>query len=272
MQRKTLKKGHHSLGNSCSEITMKIVATIEARMTSKRLPGKVLLPVYNSHMLDVLVKRLKQVQALNDIVLATTTNPEDDVLVDYAVNNDLHFYRGSEENVMSRVLEAARSVQADVIVEITADCPIIDPGIIEQVIQTYLYNKADYVNNVIVRSYPDGMDVQVFSYAVLEKSFSLTSDPEDLEHVSLHICRHPELFRHINLIAPKDLYWPGLGLTLDEPDDYKLLRKIIEHFKADSTFSCGDVIDLLNEKPDWLTLNKHVKRREYDLCSSILQQ
>jgi len=170
---------------------MRIIATIEARMTSRRLPGKVLLPVGNTTMLGFLYERLKLVPSLNDIVLATTTNQQDDILVEFARKSNLAYFRGSENNVLSRVLSAAKSNQADVIVEITADCPVIDPVIIEQVIQTFLYNDADYVNNVIVRSYPAGMDTQVFPYRILEHSSLLTNDPEDLEHVSLHICRHP---------------------------------------------------------------------------------
>lgn len=245
---------------------MKIVATIEARMTSSRLPGKVLLPVCDRPMLSHLLDRLRLVPSLNDIVLATTTNPQDDILIDFAKTNDLAYFRGSEHNVLSRVLGAAKSVNADVIVEITADCPVIDPFIIEQVIQTYLHNQADYVNNVIVRSYPAGMDTQVFPYKVLEHSSSLTNDPDDLEHVSLYICNHPELYKHINLVAPADLHWPTLGLTLDEIHDYHLLKNIIEHFDGHPRVSCNEIIRLLRNNPDWVKINHHVKRKETAVC------
>lgn len=249
---------------------MKIVATIEARMTSRRLPGKVLMPVGNTNMLSYLYQRLQLVPSLNDIILATTTNKEDDVLVEFAQKANLAYFRGSEANVLSRVLSAAQRQHADLIVEITADCPVIDPVIIEQVIQTFLYNKADYVNNVIVRSYPAGMDTQVFPVEVLAASAVLTNDLEELEHVSLHICRHPEMFKHINMVAPRELFWPELGLTLDEPDDYKLLKSIIEFFDCSTTITCHEIIQHLRNHPEWLKINSHVTRREYDLCP-ILQ-
>lgn len=245
---------------------MKIVATVEARMTSTRLPGKVLMPVGNTTMLGHLFDRLRQVPSLNDVVLATTTNIQDDVLVNFARKNHLPFFRGSEHNVLSRVLNAAKSVAADIIVEITGDCPVIDPMIIEQLIQIYLHNQADYVNNVIIRSYPAGMDTQVFPYQVLEHSSTLTQDPEDLEHVSLFICNHPELYKHINLVAPSDHFWPTLALTLDEIHDYYLLEKVIEYFDCSPHASCLDMITLLKQKPEWVAINKQVKRKECEVA------
>jgi len=179
---------------------MKIVAIIEARMTSSRLPGKVLMEVLDKPILHYLVARLKRVQLLDEIVLATTTNSTDNSLVEFANSENIKCYRGSEDDVMSRVVGAAESVDADLIVEITGDCPIIDPNIIEQAIQTYINNNVDYVSNAHVRSYPDGMDVQVFSLNVLKKSLNMTDDILDHEHVTLHIRNHPELFSHLNLV------------------------------------------------------------------------
>jgi len=160
-----------------------------------------------------------------------------------------------------RVIGAAESVDADIVVEITGDCPIIDPLIVGQTIQMYLYNDCDYVSNGHVRSYPDGMDSQVFSLEVLKRSAAMTTDPLDHEHVTLYILNHPELFSHIYLIASPDLYWPELGLTLDEPKDYELLKKIIEHFgDANPYFSCREAIELLKSKPEWAAINKDVRR------------
>src|SRR3989339_300393 len=234
----------------------KIVATIEARMTSSRLPGKVLLPAAGKPMLWHLFHRLKQVPSLNEIVLATTINHDDDVLIDFAEENQLVYYRGSENDVMQRVIDAASSVNADIVVEITGDCPIIDSGIVEQCIRMFLHNNCDYVSNAHIRSYPDGMDVQVFSLAALKKSANMTNDPLEREHVTLHIRRHPEFFKHIHLIAPKELYWPELGLTLDEQKDYDLLCKIIEYF-ADKNifFTCFDIINYLKNNPEFIKIN-----------------
>ena len=241
---------------------MKIVATIEARMTSSRLPGKVLLPVLGQPMLHHLITRLRAVKSINEIVIATTTNVTDDVLVEFAAKEKVMVFRGSELDVMARVIGAAELGGADVIVEITGDCPIIDPDIVEQTIQMYLHHDAAYVSNAHIRSYPDGMDTQVFRLYTLKKSASLTTDPLDREHVSLHIRNHPELFTKVHLVAPPSLCWPELGLTLDEPKDYELLKNIIEHFGPDNPlFSCLDVVRLLRQKPEWVAINQTVVRK-----------
>jgi spore coat polysaccharide biosynthesis protein SpsF len=241
---------------------MKIVATIEARMTSSRLPGKVLLPASGIPMLQHLVNRLRAVPSLDGIVLATTTNETDDALEAFAGQMSINCFRGSEEDVMSRVIGAAVSVNADLVVEITGDCPIIDPQIIEQTIRMYHANPADYVSNAHIRSYPDGMDTQVFLLETLKHSASMTEDQLDHEHVTLHIRNHPEIFRHVHLVAPPELHWPELGLTLDEPADYELLKRIVEHFEnTNPLFSCLDVIRLLREKPEWVAINQEVLRK-----------
>ena len=241
---------------------MKIVATIEARMTSTRLPGKVLLPALGEPMLCHLVNRLKAVSSLDEIVLATTVNTTDDLLVEVASKVGISVYRGSEIDVMERVISAAEAAHADVVVEITGDCPIIDPDIVEQTIQMYLHHDAAYVSNVQIRSYPDGMDTQVFSLDSLKHSASITNAPLDREHVSLYMRNHPEIFPHLHLIAPPSLHWPGLGLTLDEYADYLLLKQIIETLGIKNPlFSCLDTIRLLKENSDWLQINQHVVRK-----------
>jgi len=242
---------------------MKIVATIEARMTSSRLPGKVLLPAAGKPMLHHLISRLRKVPLIQEIVLATTTNVTDDVLVDFAEKEGIACFRGSEKDVMSRVIGAAESVKADVVVEITGDCPIIDPEVIEQTIQIFLHNSCDYASNVVVRSYPIGMDTQVFRLDVLKRSFSMTNLSLDREHVTRHIRQNPELFRLIHLVSTQSLFWPELGLTLDEPKDYELLKRIIEYFdvRTDS-FTCSEMIQLLRiQHPEWVKLNEDVQRK-----------
>ena len=241
---------------------MKIVATIEARMTSSRLPGKVLMPADGVPMLKHLVTRLKAVESIQTIMLATSINKTDDPLVEFAKQENINYYRGSEDDVMLRIIEAAESVNADIVVEITGDCPIIDPQIVEQTIRMFKAHNADYVSNAHIRSYPDGMDTQVFRLETLKRSASMTDDSLDHEHVSLHIRNHHEIFSHVYLIAPPELHWPGLGLTLDEEDDYKLLKKIIEYFGKDNRlFSCLDICRLLKEKKEWILINDHVQRK-----------
>ena len=222
---------------------MKIVATIEVRMTSSRLPGKPMLKVLGKTMIERLVSRLKKVEIIDCIVLATTTNKSDDVLVDLASKLNIFSYRGSEQNVMNRVINAADSVKADVIVEITGDCPIIDPELIEQAVSMFKINNVDYLSNGHFRSYPDGMDVQVFKIEAIKKSEKMTNSPLDQEHVTLHIRNNPNIFKHLHIYAPPELYWPELGLTLDEKKDFDLLKVIIEHFEEKNYyFSCSEIV------------------------------
>jgi spore coat polysaccharide biosynthesis protein SpsF len=240
----------------------KIVATLEARMTSSRLPGKVLLPALGEPLLGHLVRRLRAVRSIDEIILATTVNASDAPLVEFARRTDLAVYRGSEHDVMSRVIGAAEAGGADIVVEITGDCPLIDPDLVEQTIRMFLQNDAEYVANSLVRSYPDGMDTQVFRLATLKRSAAMTNEPLDREHVTRHICRHPELFRHLNLVAPPSLHWPELGLTLDEEADYRLLRRIIETLgPRDPLFGCRSVLELLRAHPEWVDINRSVIRK-----------
>lgn len=243
---------------------MKVVAIIEARMTSSRLPGKHFLQANGKPMLRHLVDRLKNISSIDEIVIATTINKTDDVLVDFANDAGVCVYRGSENDVMGRVLDAAKAFDAEVICEVTGDCPIIDPELVEQVIQTFHKNEKNnvvYINNG-QSGLPDGMSAQVFKFSALKKSESMTGDELDREHVTLHIKRHPELFLPIYLVVQHSLQWPGLGLTLDEQSDYELLRKIIEYFGDDNPyFGCADVINLLNEKETWVKINQDVLRK-----------
>ena len=230
-------------------------------MTSSRLPGKHLLEVLGKPILSYLLDRLKTVESIDSIIVATTKNSTDDVLVEFAKQNNVEIYRGDEDDVMGRVLDAAKYFKADIICEVTGDCPIIDPQLVEQVIQTYLYSNVAYVYNRSRKGLPDGMDVQVFSTSTLAQSESQTNEPLDREHVTLHIRNHPEIFSHVDLIAPSNLYWPELGLTLDQGADFKLLKKIIEYFNPENPlFTCYDVISFLKSNPELVLINQSVVR------------
>lgn len=240
---------------------MRIVATIEARMGSSRLPGKVMLDVMGRPILYYLIERLKKCKFVDAIVLATTVNKEDDELVEFSRSCGITCYRGDENDVLSRVAGAAKSVKADVIVEITADCPLIDYKIIDQMVNIYLNNEVDYVSNVIVRSYPDGMDVQVFSLETLEKSGRMTDCELDREHVSLHIRNNPGIFSRINVLPTVDEYWPDLGLTLDEKEDFSLIKTVLEYFEESPIdITCKEIVEYLRVNNS-LIVNDRVKRK-----------
>lgn len=240
----------------------KYVATIEARMSSTRLPGKVLLPASGKPMLQHLVERLKQVDLLSDIVLATTVNQSDDVLETFAHEMGLSYFRGSEADVLSRVIGAAEHFGADVIVEISGDCPIIDPELVSQCIEIHKKNNVDFVSNAAISSYPGGMDVSIFSLDILKKSEAMVKDDLNREHVCLNIVQHPEIFSHLNIVAPPKLYWPELHVVLDELKDYELIRHLIEKLSGqDPYFDCYQIINYIKLNPNVRQINSKVNRK-----------
>ena len=240
----------------------KIVATIEARMTSSRLPGKVLKQAAGKPMLELMIERLKRVPSLDQLVVATTVNATDDPVVELADRIGVGSFRGSEDDVLKRVLNAARVHDADIIVELTGDCPLIDPALVEICVQGYLDGDVDYVSNVLERTYPVGMDVQVFATDILADVASRTDDPADHEHVSLYIYRHPELYRLKNFPGPAALTNPGLGLTLDTAQDFELIAQIFDAlYVANPAFDLADILNLLEQRPHLLDINNDVRRK-----------
>jgi len=241
----------------------KVVATIEARMTSTRLPGKVLLEIGGKPALAYMINRIKQSRLVEDIVVATTVNDSDEPIINLCNKIGCKYFRGSEEDVLLRVLEAAKSVNADIIVELTGDCPFIDADIIDKVIELYFSGDYDYASNIVERSFPDGLDTQVFSVESLEKVSRLTDDPIDRVHVSCYFYNHPQKFKLANLFADQDCTWPDLRLTIDEPADYQLLKLIDEKLQErKGMFSVNEVISLLRQEPELIELNKHVRAKE----------
>lgn len=240
----------------------KRIITIEARMGSSRLPGKVLLDVNGKSMLETMITRLKLVPGVSQIVIATTLNRLDDPIVNEAQQLEVDCYRGSESNVQERVLEAAQVFEATEIVALTGDCPLIDPQIVEHCIKTFEINDVDYLSNAGIRSYPDGMDTQVLLTAALKKSLEMVPSDEELEHVTLHIRRNKHIFRNLYLISPVETRYPKLGLTLDEHKDYLLIASIIKYFNGRIDFTCMEIIEFLSGNPEIARLNSSVKRKQ----------
>ena len=163
---------------------------------------------------------------------------------------------------MKRVKNAAEKFKTKVIVSITGDCPLIDPNIIDQAIGLYKINNVDYVSNCHVRSFPDGMDVQVYSLKSLKKSYHMTTSKTDREHVTLHIRKNPKIFKTIHFQAKENEYWPDLGLTLDEEKDFILIKKIFQKFKNKrKVFSLESILQLLRKNNDLFKINNKVKRK-----------
>ena len=240
----------------------RIVATIEARMTSSRFPGKVLMEACGKPMLQHMIERLQRVPSLDGIVVATTGNDADVPIVNLAQRMGVGFFQGSEYDVLLRVLHSARAYDIDVIVEMTGDCPLIDPVLVEDCIRGYQLAGVDYVSNVLERTYPRGMDTQVFATEVLADVADRTDDPEDHEHVSIFIYSHPEIYSLKNMPGPPELTNPGLGLTLDTPEDLELIRRIFEILYPDNpNFTLADILAVLKDNPALIELNALVRRK-----------
>jgi spore coat polysaccharide biosynthesis protein SpsF len=237
------------------------VCTIEARMTSTRLPGKVLARAAGRPLLQHMIERLARCPALDAIVVATTTNPADDPIEALAGELGAGCFRGSEEDVLGRVLGAARADGADLIVETTGDCPLIDPAIVGEVIAAFREGEVDYCSNTLEPTYPRGMDVQVFPTGVLAEVDRLTDDPADREHVSLYIYEHPQRYRLLGVRAepPRDA---DLRLTVDTPEDLALVRAVFDElYPVDPAFGLSDILDLLDARPELRELNREIQQK-----------
>ncbi|HEV3081614.1 MAG TPA: glycosyltransferase family protein [Gemmataceae bacterium] len=241
---------------------MKTVAIIEARMSSIRLAGKVLRPILGKPMLELLVERLQRARRLDHILIATTTNPGDAAIAQLSRRLRIGCFRGSEDDVLDRVLQAARHAQADVIVEITGDCPLIDPDIVDQLVDVFQRNRFDYVSNNRERTYPLGLDTQVFSTKVLEEVARLTQDPVDHEHVSLYIYEHPERFALHNVPGALPEKYRDIRLTVDTAEDLALIAQIYESlYPANPAFTLREVLALFDRKPELREVNRGIQQK-----------
>ena len=238
------------------------VCTIEARMTSSRLPGKVLAEAEGLPMLELMIERLRFVPELDEIVIATTINPTDDPVEALARRVAVRIWGGSEEDVLVRVIEAAQAYKADVIVELTGDCPLIDPVLVSDTIKHYRKTGVDYVSNGLKPGYPMGMGSQVFGTAVLADVARRTDDPVDHEHVSLYIYRHPEIYSLSGVDAPAEHSRPQMRLTLDTKEDLAVIRAVFAALRPSRPdFSLSEIIAFMDANPELAAINSHVVQR-----------
>lgn len=240
----------------------KIDCIIQARLGSSRLNEKILLKVNGIPLIEHLLKRVKKIYNLDKIILSTTENLIDDKLIKFSKSKKIKFFRGSEKNVLERVYKTAKKFKSKNILFITSDCPIFDLDIANQMMEIFNRNDCDFVNNNHFRSYPDGMDIQIFSFDALKKSFFRAKTRLEKEHVTLYMRKNMKKFKVINLISSNKLYWPKLGLTLDEYKDFILIKKLIEYFikKNNYYFSCEEAIDVIKKKK-WYKINSMIKRK-----------
>ncbi len=242
---------------------MKNLAIITARMSSNRLPGKVMVKIKNIPIIKILFDRLKKSKLIDKIVVSTTTCQSDNILVNFLKKNNIEFFRGSKNNVVERVIKTANFFKAKNIILITGDCPLVDYKLVDQCLRTFKFNNVDFVTNADTRSFPDGMDVQVFKKSTLIKFYKNINLKKEFEHVTLHMRRNIKKEKMINIFAPPEEYFPKIGLTLDDKRDLKLIRNIVNHFweKKSKYFSCKEILNYLFSNKKLLAINKNVKRK-----------
>lgn len=233
-------------------------------MGSSRLPGKVLMDLAGKPALARLVDRLQRCRMLDGIVVATSTAPADAAIVEWCDSYGVRVHRGSEEDVLQRVVDAQRSMDSELVVEITGDCPMTDPDIVDLGVETFLANDADCVANCgRTLTWPMGQYVQVFPLAALERVAREVLDPAVREHVSLHFYEHPELYRLIEFLAPARWREPEWRMVLDYPEDLAFMTEVYRRLEPvhGGTFGIEPVVALLRESPELLSLNRHCVER-----------
>lgn len=239
---------------------------VEARMTSSRLPGKVMLPAAGKPLLEHMVERLRRIDPLSNVIIATTENPSDDCIIELADRLKIRSFRGDEIDVLGRVLKAAQHFGTDVIVEITGDDPLLDPKAASEVVQTYLdkEKEVDYVANDLEEGFPIGFNTRAFSTKILEFVERSTNHPVNREHVVNYICKRPDEFRLLNVKAQGLYHRPELRLTMDEPADYELIKSVFDALYPETPeFNALEIFEFLDENPEIRDLNKHVRQRTY---------
>ncbi len=241
----------------------KILIIVQARMSSTRLPGKIMKKVLGRPLLDFLIQRLKRVSLADGIVIAATINTADAKIANYCLAQEVFCFRGSEHDVLDRYYQTATKFNADVIVRITSDCPLEDPLLIDKLISYYLelQPNCDYLSNTLVRTFPRGMDVEVFSYNSLALAAERATLPEEREHVTPYLYNNPEIFKIHSYIQPEDnskYRW-----TVDCPEDLALITKILENIYPECPeFTLQDLIKLLEEHPEWSKINAHIEQKK----------
>lgn len=242
---------------------MTVCAIIQARMGSTRLPGKMALPLFEDRgALELMIERVGRSRNLNKVIVATTDLPGDDEIVSICEKTDTVFFRGSEEDVLDRYYQAALAHDnPEIIVRLTGDCPLHDPNVIDLVIEKFINSDVDFVCNNNPSTYPDGLDVEVFSFNVLEKAWNEAVRLSEREHVRMYMCNHPELFKTHNVTHSENL--SHLRWTLDEQRDFKFIKKIYEAlYPNNKYFTMDDILNLLENNRELVNINKDIIRDE----------
>jgi spore coat polysaccharide biosynthesis protein SpsF len=250
--------------STITDYELRVTASIiQARMDSSRLPGKVLIDIDGEPMLVRVVERVRKAKSLHQVVVATTTHASDDLVEDLCVQRGYPCYRGSMHDVLDRYYQAAQQFEAQVIVRITADCPLIDPGLVDQAVEALHQTGADFVANRLPppwgRTYPIGLDIEVCTFEALARAWHESDQPVHREHVMPYLYEQEGRF-HTHLLN-HDPDYGHLRWTVDTPEDLELIRRIYVHFDGRDDFSWLEVLDLVQSQPHLTAINAAVRHK-----------
>ncbi len=241
------------------ECALKIVAIVQARMGSTRLPNKVMRPMAGTPMIGLLLERLSAAQRIQQVVLATSDAPSNAQLAQYVRALGYGVFQGSEDDVLDRFYQAARACDADVVVRVTGDCPLIDPALVDEVVDRFLKANADYGSNVAPATYPDGLDTEVFTVTALEAAWKSAAAPREREHVTPYL-RESDQFTRVTVTNATDE--SGERWTVDEPEDFQVVEGVFRHFEPRHDFGWREVLALRKAHPEQFMANRHLVRNE----------
>lgn len=230
-------------------------------MGSTRLPGKVLLPLNGRPVLEYVVRRAQAAARVDQVLVATSDLGGDEAIADWCRENGVPCVRGSSDDVLARFLTAVKSFPCENIVRITADCPLVDPGIIDSLLALHHQSDADYTSNEVPPTFPVGFDTEVIKTSVLQQVGEIASLKSHREHVTLYVREHTDEFKIVNLESA--VAADGIRLTLDRPEDYEALKSLFKHFAPEETlFSFYQIMKIVKENPDILAVNSEIDRFE----------
>lgn len=240
---------------------MSVLAILQARASSTRLPGKVLKPLLGEPMLIRQLERVQRCRLIDKLVVATSVDSSDDALIDVLSKAGVANFRGSLDDVLERFYQAAKPYQPEHVVRLTGDCPLADPTLIDEAINAHLASGADYTSTALNPTYPDGLDVEVIRFAALERAWRESILPSEREHVTPYIYHHPELFRLKSVEQAENM--SGLRWTVDEPADFVFVERVYaELYSINPSFAMNDVLALLKKRPEFMGINAQFERND----------
>jgi spore coat polysaccharide biosynthesis protein SpsF len=238
---------------------LKVVAIVQARMGSTRLPGKVLQDIEGESMLARVVNRLRGARLIDESLVATTDQPADDAVVQECKRCSFAVFRGDENDVLDRYFRAAQFSRSDVVVRITSDCPLIDPAVIDKTVQAFLHAQPDYSSNGLVRTYPRGLDTEVMTVQALERAWRSADQAYERIHVTPYIYEHPAEFKILSVTAAED--YSHYRWTVDTPEDLEFVRAVYCRLKTAGQFGIQEVLELLRREPELQEINRFITQK-----------